>query len=59
MLGSCAGASQRAGRGVRVYAILVLESSKETSGSLIKGLDPLHTVFPNDPLAENEAQVRF
>ena len=50
---------QRAGRGVRVYAILLLESSKETSGSLIKGLDPLHTVFPNDPLAENEAQVRF
>ena len=40
-----------------VYAVLLLEASMQSTNSLVKDLDPLHTVFPRDPVGEYENQA--
>ncbi|TRY70613.1 hypothetical protein TCAL_02324 [Tigriopus californicus] len=40
-----------------VYAVILLEISSEASSSLLQGVNPLHTTFPEDPLNEYKAQA--
>jgi len=42
-----------------VMAVILLESSTESSSSLMKGVNPLHTAFPTDPIAEYTTQARM
>lgn len=40
-----------------IYAVILLEISSEASSSLLQGVNPLHTTFPEDPLVEYKAQA--
>ena len=42
-----------------VSAVLLLESSTESSSSLIRGHNILHSGFPADPLSEYKSQARL
>merc|ERR1712142_327125 len=42
-----------------VMAVVLLESSTESSSSLLKGVNPLHTAFPVDVMSEYSTQARL
>jgi len=42
-----------------VMAVILLESSTESSSCLMKGVNPLHTAFPADVMSEYSTQARL
>jgi len=42
-----------------VMAVILLESSTESSSCLMKGVNPLHTAFPTDVMSEYSTQARL